>query len=315
MRLAYNAALVVAAAISLAACRPDEVINTSNPPVAGVRFIHAVPDTAAMDFRFVDMVENSAHWNIFYRNNVVTSGGVPASTVVQYKPARAGERHFRIFMNGGCTATACDQAYASTVVKDTTVTLEAGKNYTALLIGYANPGGPNRPAGAPAMRLIFFEETVADPGANVALRLINATPNAIDGRYYVSTGAVPATAQFANVGPVSPTTTGITAHQTTAPEQYRYNVQPAGGGASLIGATDPLSLPGSPAVLVAPGPFDAIPGTTVAGSAVTAIVFAPQVCSTAVAATASCPNLGQVRLATTTLSQFWDRRPPRPAGT
>lgn len=308
MRPVYNAALVVAAAISLAACRPDEVINTEAIPTAGVRFIHAVPDTAAMDMRFVDMVENSAHWNIAYRNNLTTTGSFPASTVVQYKPARAGSRHFRIFMNGGCTTTACDQSYASTVVKDTTVNLEAGRNYTALLIGYANPTGPNRPAGAPTMRLVFYEETVADPAANVAIRFINATPSAIDARYYLSTGTVPVTPQFANVAPVS-----VTAHQTTAPGQYRYNVQPAGGGVSLL-AADPLSMTGAAAVLVAPGPFDAIPGTTVAGSAVTAIVFPPQSCSAFVGTSTTCTNLQTARATTTTLSNIWDRRPPRPAG-
>ena len=307
MRPVSKAALVVAAAISLGACRPDEVITTENIPVAGVRFIHAVPDTSAMDMRFVDMVENNAQFNIAYRNNVVTSGGIPASTLVQYKPARAGSRHFRIFMNGMCTATACDQSYASTVVKDTTVTLEAGRNYTALLIGYANPTGPGRPAGAPAMRLEFYEEAVADPGAQVAIRFINATAAAIDARYYLAGGAVPATASFANVAPAT-----LTTHQLTAPGSYRYNVQPAGGGATLF--ADPLSIPGEAAVLVAPGPFDAIPGTTVAGSAVTAIVFPAQACSGFVGTSTTCTNLGTARVATPSLSNIWDRRPPRPAG-
>ena len=305
MRPVSKVALLAATAISLGACRPDEVINVDNIPSAGVRFIHAVPDTALMDMRFVDRVESNAHFNIAYRNNVATAGGVSASTLVSYKPARAGTRQFRIFMNGMCTSTACNQAYASTVVKDTTVNLEAGHNYTALLIGYANPAGPNRPAGAPAMRLVFLDETVADPGASVAIRFINATPAAIDARYYLAGGTAPVAANFANVAAAS-----VTTHQTTAAGSYRYNVQPAGGGAALF--ADPLSLPGSPAVLVAPGPFDAIPGTTVAGSAVTAIVFPAQSCS--IVTTASCPNLGAVRLTTPSLSNIWDRRPPRPAG-
>ena len=284
---------------AVSACSPDEVIQTETPPTAGVRFIHAVPDTAAMDLRFVDMVESNAHFNITYRNNVVLSStaasGVPASTFIQYKPTRAGQRQFRIFMNGGCTATACDQAYASTVVKDTTVDLVAGRNYTALLWGYANPGGPGRPAGAPAMRLTFIEEDVAEPAAGqVALRVINATASAIDVRHYADGGTVPAAATWAAVPALS-----VSSYVTVASGQYWYNVQPAGGGATLF--ADRRALVGAAAVTGPPGPFDAQPGTTVAGSAVTGIIFPTSVSP---AASSTSPSI----------SYMWDRRPPRPAG-
>lgn len=284
---------------AVSACSPDEVIQTETPPTAGVRFIHAVPDTAAMDLRFVDMVESNAHFNITYRNNVVLSStaasGVPASTFIQYKPTRAGQRQFRIFMNGGCTATACDQAYASTVVKDTTVDLVAGRNYTALLWGYANPGGPGRPAGAPAMRLTFIEEDVAEPAAGqVALRVINATASAIDVRHYADGGTVPAAATWAAVPALS-----VSSYVTVAAGQYWYNVQPAGGGATLF--ADRRALVGAAAVTGPPGPFDAQPGTTVAGSAVTGIIFPTSVSP---APSVTSPSI----------SYMWDRRPPRPAG-
>lgn len=285
----------------LTACSPDEVIRTETPPTAGVRFIHAVPDTAAMDMRFIDMIENNAQFNIAYRNNVVTSPsdatGVPASTFIQYKPARAGSRHFRIFMNGNCTATACDQSVAATVVKDTTVELVAGRNYTALLWGYANPTGPGRPAGAPAMQLTFFEETVADPGAGqVALRVINATASAIDVRHYADGGALPAAATWAAVPALS-----ISAFVTVPADQYWYSVTPAGNATTLF--ADRRALVGADAVTGPPGPFDAQPGTSVAGSAVTGIVF-PRSVSGSQAPNVTSPSI----------SYMWDRRPPRPAG-
>ena len=73
------------------------------------------------------------------------------------------------------------------------MSIEAGQLYTALLMGNA------RSTGADKMRLVFLNETVPDPAANVALRVINTTGSAIDVRQYVSTGTPPAAATWANV--------------------------------------------------------------------------------------------------------------------
>lgn len=299
MRRILKLSLTCLAAGAVTACEPDTVITTEVLPYAGVRFINAVPDTAAMDFRFVDIVESNPHWGIAYRNNVVTSGGVPASTLVQYKGAREGQRHFRIFMNGGCSETACDMSYASTVVKDTTVTLVAGRNYTAILWGYANPGRAGAPAGlpagAPAMRLDFFEETVPDPGASVALRVANATAVAIDAEAHTA-----AAASGTDTWSAVPALT-FSSYVTVAPGTYRYTVTNAGSATTLFAAT--TALIGTPAVTAAPGPFDAQPGTSVAGSAVTGIVFPRTVSGT------QAPNV-----TVPSISFVWDRRPPRPPG-
>ena len=77
---------LVAGAVS--ACKPDEVITTENIPTAGVRFIHAVPDTMNLDFRFIDLVESNAHFRIPFRNNVVTHGeyGVKGSGLASGEP-------------------------------------------------------------------------------------------------------------------------------------------------------------------------------------------------------------------------------------
>jgi hypothetical protein len=287
------------------ACSPDEIIETTAIPTAGVRFIHAVPDTGGMDFRFVDFPENNVQWQITFRNSPVVSpsgvNGVPGSSTVTYKPAKAGQRQFRIFMDGTTAAV------ASIVVKDTTVTLEAGKNYTALLWGYANPTGPNRPAAAVGlpMRLSFIEEAVADPAALVALRVINAHNASIDVRYYPTTGAAPGTTLALGVAPLTAST-----HVTTATGTILYNVQPAGGGAVLF--ADRRALIGVAAVTVAPGPTDASPGTSVAGSAVTGIVYPPSVVGSGApqgAGSATIPAWTAPAIV-----YVWDRRPPRPAG-
>ena len=286
------------------ACTPEEVVKTEDIPTAGVRFINAVPDTGAMDFRFVDQVESNAHWGVAFRNAPTISGGVPASTTVQYKNARAGSRTFKIFMNGGCTPTACNQAAAMDEIATQTVTLEAGKLYTALLWGYANPtraGSPaGLPAGAPPMVLDFYEETVADPGTSVALRVINATAAPVDASFFPSAGTAPGTPTWAAVPAMSRST-----YQTTAAAQYRYSV-------TGVTQTANLALVGTAATTIEPGPFDPIPGTTIAGSAVTAIVWPRSVAGTQAPQNAASATLPGFTVSAITF--VWDRRPPRPAG-
>jgi len=204
---------------------------------------------------------------------------VPASTQIEYKNTRAGQRHFRIFLSDP------DQAVAQVVLKDTTVTIEAGKLYTVMLWGNAR-------GGAPAMRLSFITDNPPDPAAQVALRVINATGSPIDARQYLSTGSVPAAATWANIAPLT-----ASSFVNVAPSQYRFNVQPAGGGTALF--TDALALPGAAAAV----DVEALPGTTVAGSAVTAIVWPRSV------AGSKAPQAAAFN--TPAVSFVWDRRPPR----
>lgn len=287
--------LLLAAGFLVACDSTPESTVTVTPPTAGVRFIHAVPDTGALDMRFVDMPENSSHYAIPFRNNISTSANIPASTMIQYKNTEAGSRHLRIFLNS------TDQAIAQTVLKDTTVDLVAGTNYTFLLWGYANPTGPNRPAGAPAMQFSVIEESVADPSPQVALRVMNTSTTSLDVRYYQNGGTAPATAQFAGVSGMT-----LSSYVLTAPDTFRFNVRTAGSAANLI-ATDFIALRGTAAVTGPPGPFDAVPGTGVAGSAISAIVFPPSVTGTAAASVANSTTTG--------ISFTWDRRPPRTPGT
>ena len=83
MRRILQLSVLVLAAGAGACGTPEKIIKTEDIPTAGVRFINAVPDTGAMDFRFVDIVESNAHFNIAFRNNPVTTGGVitPVVTV------------------------------------------------------------------------------------------------------------------------------------------------------------------------------------------------------------------------------------------
>jgi uncharacterized protein DUF4397 len=273
----------------VSACKPEEVISSPTPNVAGVRFINAVPDTGAafgMDFRFVDLVENSDQFRITFRNNPQSSGGVTASSAIQYKAAKAGSRHFRVFLDDTL------QNIASTVLKDSTADLTAGHNYTFLLWGNARSGGADK------MKLTVIDETVADPGAQVALRVINTTGNPIDARQYVSTATPPTGATWSNVAPYT-----ISTYVTAPPSQIKFNVTAAGGSSALF--TDLLALIGQPIGTQTAGctvgvDCDVIPGTTVPGSAVTLIVFPPSVAGSKAA---SFTTVGG--------SFMWDKRPAR----
>ena len=277
--------LCLAVGLASACSDPAKLIQTENIPTAGVRFINAVPDTNAMDLRFVDIVENSDHYQIGFRNGPTTSGGVTGSRQIQYKNTRAGARHFRIFLNG------TTPEIASTVLKDTTVTLDAGKLYTAIMQGTARSGG---------MRLAFYEEVIADPAASVALRVINTTGSAIDVRTYPSTGTAPVAPTWAAIAGYS-----RSSFVTATPAQMKYNVVATGAVTALV--PDGLALIGAPATSsagTATLDIEGLPGTTQAGSAVTAIVFP-----------ASVVGSQAVQFAAAGMTFTWDRRPPRPAGT
>ncbi|RZI38375.1 hypothetical protein EGT07_34530, partial [Herbaspirillum sp. HC18] len=47
--------------VALTACRDDEPTATTRPPLAGVRYIHAVNDTSRLDMRMIDQLEYSAN--------------------------------------------------------------------------------------------------------------------------------------------------------------------------------------------------------------------------------------------------------------
>jgi hypothetical protein len=295
--LQLSAVCLVMGVVS-ACATPEQIVVTEDIPTAGVRFINAVPDTNAMDLRFVDIVESNAHYKIGFRNNPTTTSGVTASTQIEYKNTRAGSRHFRIFLSDTL------QSIATFVLKDTTVTLEAGKLYTAMMWGTARTGG---------MKFVFYEETIPDPGTAVGLRFINTTSTTYEVRAYATTGTLP----------VAPTWTvpaySRSAFTNTTAAQVKYNVQPAGGGtiACCYNTATPPALV-EPLALIGEAPkvdIEGTPGTTIAGSAVTAIIFPASVAgSKAVQFLTNFP-LPAGPAPTIGVSFMWDKRPPRPAGT
>ena len=283
------ATLGILAVAAMTACAVDTITITPVTPTAGVRFINALPDSAGafgLDFHFIDIVENSTAFRIPFRNAPTGAVTAAAATAIQYRAAQAGSRHFAIFLDDSI------QAITSKKLKDSTVTLVEGKNYTFILWGEARAG---------QMKLTVIDETIADPGANkVALRVINAGGTAIDVRTFKANATLPTAATWANVGPLSAST-----FVTSDTGSIRYNVQPAGGGTVLF--ADMTALPGAPASSTA-GPAgkidtDPVPGTLVPGSAVTLVVF-PR-------STAGARTPQTAAFAIPAGAFIWDRRPAR----
>src|SRR5688500_16985978 len=109
MRRILHLSIVCFAAGILGACSRDKTISTGNSPTTGVRFIIAAPDTDAgygPDFRCVDLVESNAQFRVTCRSIPVTTSGVTASTLVEYKNAGAGARRFRVFLDDTLQAVA-----------------------------------------------------------------------------------------------------------------------------------------------------------------------------------------------------------------
>jgi hypothetical protein len=290
-RILQLSTLAVAAGV-VSSCQPDRVVGTTTPQVAGVRFINAVPDTGAaygLDFRFIDMVENSDAFRITFRDTPATSGAVVAGAQIQFKPAQIGSRHFRIFLSDSL------QNIATIVLKDSTVNLQQNHNYTFLLWGNA------RSTASDAMRLTVIDESVPDPGQQVALRIINASGSAIDARQYATSASLPTTPSWSNVSPYS-----ISTYQLVSPAPIKFNIQPAGGGTALF--TDVQGIIGEPVNSTAGATTgggctvgtdcNVIPGTTVPGSAVTLVVFP-----------ASVTGSKAAKFTTPGGVTMWDRRP------
>ena len=287
MRRIFQISMLCLAAGVVNACKPETEIITEDIPTAGVRFVNAVPDTGGMDFRPVDIVENTTFYNVAFKG----------TTLLYYKNARAGTRHFRIFRSPTSGTPAAEQiAVASTVVFDLPAEeLEAGKRYTYILWGLSRPGS------TPAMRVTRIVDDPPDPGANVALRVINACVPGSCGT--AANGVVDVRAFTAAQTIAAPAATWtalapLTASQyvSVAKGTYTYDVRPAGGATS--GAA--LSSAAAPAGIAETVDIEALPGTNVSGSAVTAILFPRNVVGT------QAPTI-----ATPGMIFVWDRRPPR----
>ena len=157
--------LAVILACGVTACAKDVTgVTHAPPPLAYVRYINAIPDTFAMDFRAVDQVTYSQPFlNTAFRG--LGDGN--------YQGYQAGSRHIRIFLDPSPSSTqeAVSVAVASTIMVDTTYTFTAGTYYTLVHVGGARAGSPVKE------QLWIIQDALPTQNAGtVQYRIVNVAP-------------------------------------------------------------------------------------------------------------------------------------------
>ena len=247
---AIRISVVCAALAALAACDKSGGPTYPGPEsLAAVRFVQAVSDTGAMDWRFVDVIANSpVGLGMKFRD--VYPGA-------SYQALGAGSRHLRIFQ------TSTDLAQTQVVFFDTTFDFTAGAHYTIMAAGTLRDK---------KAKLYILQDDYSDPGSNVAVRVINAGAGSSVDAYGSATGGTSAL-------PTSPFVSGVAQYTASkwvsmTPGALVVRVLNSGSTAlpAMIDATAPAGLPADRA-----NNLTAVGGSTIAGSAFTAFAFPPSV--------------------------------------
>jgi hypothetical protein len=285
---------VALAAGAVAGCSDDGPTFVNREPQAAFRYVNASPDSPTLDVRFVDKVENCRTcFGLGFRANTG-----------QYQPVNAGQRQLRVFL----ASTTADAATLTTVVLDTTFTLEEGGFYTVVQTGRVGTGRGTANNNA-AVTVIRDELPASVPAGQIALRVLHAATGvgnvdvAVNPRTTAAEGAVATT--FAAAAFVNPTAyrnvPALAATDTSA--RYRFQVRAAGTTTPTLGNTlsTLAGLPGTPASVSGPA-LDPTAGVQQAQSVLTAVVFPAAIAGSAAASAAT---------ATPTVVLMQDRNPPR----
>ena len=200
-------ACVLGAAVAACAKDTTGVLQTP-PPLAGLRYFHAVPDTGYMDFRFVDIVS--------YAPNTVgaafrTGGnpnGVSTTLPPPYLSVQTGSHHIRVFKDSVCVSSPCssDLKTDSIVMFDTTVTFTQNHNYTFILYGSAR---------AKTLHALVLDDTAmalpSDTNSTIWVRTLNLAGDTTGlgvPDVHLTTAAAPAATDSIFTGPAYLTKTG-----------------------------------------------------------------------------------------------------------
>lgn len=231
-----------------AGCARDKGPFTApNVPKAYVRFVNAVTDTNAVDFKFVDMIEGSP----YYQHASFRS-------ISSYQGANAGSRHVTVFaVDPQENATHVPRIEIVTqVLKDTTITLEAGKYYTLLMTGTQRN---NRSY----INVIEDARGTAPSGAQIAVHAINAGVDPVD-VYALASETAPVSGSAAVAG-------------LAIGKAQPYVIRPTGAfafGATASGSTSVLAAALAPAgAAPASSSQSALGGYSIGGSYLTAFIF------------------------------------------
>jgi hypothetical protein len=284
--------LTLAVFAMIAACSGEagKVFLAEPGQNAFVRFINAIPDSGAQDWRFVDAVEGSPSIaGMSFR------GIFPGAT---YQAATAGRRHLKIFQSSldptFADPTKTTTAIVSTVFVDSTFTLEVGKHYTIAAVGSLR---------AKTAKFLIIADDYTDPGTSIAVRAVNLGASTALDVYTSATGgtsALPATPFAAALAAYSATT-----WKTSTPGALTLRANAAGSTAlpAMVDAAAPAGVAADKVLNLT-----AIGGSTIAGTAFTAFIFPAATTGSPAAAVvaATCPT----RCATAGAVYAVDKYPP-----
>lgn len=251
MRVSRIGLALVGALMAVGCDKDDGPFFAPQVPLAYTRFINAIPDTGAVDFRFVDLVEYSP-----FAVQLAYRGFTP------YQGAAPGARHLRVFTNPGGSNTL--PQHVTNILLDETPTFEANKYYTIVAVGRARAGQ------TPAIRLQVFEDPIPDAGSQVAFRVVNLATGlnplnvSLTG---ASTDAIPGTPNVAaNLAYLA-----ASAYQTRATGNAWFRVQETTAATEIVsgnGRQAPVGAAGDPL-----NNLTTIGGSGQAGSVFTGWIF------------------------------------------
>ena len=234
--------------LSVLACHGDAVTASPVIAMAGIHFVNAVPDTARMDFRIVDIVSNAGLFGAAFRGGNMFYEGI-----------EAGARHIRVFFD------TTDVGVAQTVLSDTAYLFVQNQDYTFVEAGFARTGQ------LPARAVWVIPDNAADPGANVGLRVVNAGAGlgAVDVnviRRPQDTLALPLTPLVANVPYGATASAYVTVAADTGAQAARVVFTATGTTTPIVANVAlPTGVPGTPIL-------NPIAGARVPGSVMTAVL-------------------------------------------
>lgn len=271
-------------AVALAACD-----NNAGPTAtvvreaALVRIVNAIPDTSALDFRFIDGIIEGAP----------QIADVPFRNFTPYQRADPGQRRIRVFTNPLPYGNSIAAATALHV--DTTVTLRVNERYTLIAVGNARAGRFDATARPTGTRLLVFTDSLPTTltDAQVAVRTIHAATGVGNVAIWIQQSEAPAgvtgAPTFASVpfAAASPYINLATRDTTPATALYRWDI-------ALAGTTTPITVtPNSGLRGVRGTPAqNPLAGFQVGQSIITAIVFPRSVAGSRAPQAAEFQNVG-----------------------
>jgi len=239
--------LVALCAAPIVACERNTEGSPFEPDaLAAVRFVNAVPDTMALDYRIVDIATNAGLYDATFRNNQGF-----------YNPILAGDHTIKVFLSS------TDPAVTQTVVYEQGFTFLEGTSYTFLHYGYMRAGQ------TPAVAVSIVEDSPPAPAAGkIAVRVLNlaAGLGAVD--VFMGTNSDTTVLPAAAPGWTNVAFGAFTPYVDMDPAAYIV-------AATATGTTTPMLVrrTTAPAGLAASGTTSGIAGVTIAGSALTIVVF------------------------------------------